>query len=278
MKDTLFKFFALMCLFLTLSVLLFLFSSILFEAWPKIINSIFLNFSFQNIMHEGIYRSFLVSIRLMSLSMMIAIPLGTGAGIYMEEYLLKSRWTNLIEANINNLASLPPIIYGILGLTVFVHFFNQGSALITGTMTLSLMVLPAVIVNTRQSLRAVPYNLKKASIALGATRWQTISRISIPNSLPLLISGNLMVMARILGIAAPLIVLGGLTSNTLNLKSQSANFIALPVQIYDWLIYPKAGCEKNAAAGILVLIIATLILNLLAINIRRGFMSNQNKV
>jgi len=269
MKNLLFKIFALTCLVLMLSVMVLLFVCTIYAAWPR------LSFHFLTTVYSrfparsGIFASLMASFWLMCLTILMAVPVGTGAGIYMEEYLRKNRWSLILEANIVNLAGIPPVIYGILGLELVTQLSHSGFSLVSGALVLSLMVLPSIIVNTRDAIRAVPPNLKVASVALGASRWQTIERVILPFALPSLISSVLKAVARIAGTTAPLLIMGGLAYIPFAPTRLSDPFTALPVQVFDWILRPQQAFAANAAAGILVLLLITVPLNILAMRIRK---------
>lgn len=268
-KNLLFRIFALACLCLTMGIMLLLFAGTLYIAWPRLSLAFFTETSSRHPAHSGIFASLIATAWLMGLSVLMVVPVGTGAGIYMEEYLRRNRWSQILEANIVNLAGIPAIIYGILGLELVTQLFHSGFSLFSGALVLSLMVLPSIIVNTRESIRAVPPSLKAASIALGASKWQTIERVILPFAIPSLIAGILKAIARIAGTTAPLLIMGGLAYIPFAPTSLGDPFTALPVQVFDWIIKPQRIFAANAAAGILVLLLITLPLNMLAMRMRK---------
>ncbi len=269
MKDFLFRAFALTCLLITVLVMVLLFVCTVYEAWPMVsfsfITSVYSRFPAR----AGVYASLAASFWLMGLSILMAVPVGTGAGIFMEEYLRKNRWADILEANIINLAGIPPVIYGILGLELVTQLFHRGFSLFAGAFILSLMILPSIIVNTRESCRSVPLSLKSAAQALGASRWQTIERVILPYAFPSLCSGVLKAIARVAGTTAPLLVMGGLAYIPFAPTRLTDPFTALPVQIYDWILKPEREFAANAAAGILILLLVTVPLNMFAMQIRK---------
>lgn len=212
----------------------------------------------------GLARALLGSVSLVGLAGCLAVPIGIGAAVYLEEYAPRSRLTRLIEINIASLAGVPAVVYGLLGLAVFVRALGLGRSLAAGAATLALIVLPAVILSTRAALRAVPPALRDASCALGATRWQTIRHQVLPAALPGTLAGLLLALARALGEAAPLLVLGALGSLPAPARGIDGALPALPVRIFDWLSRPESEFLRNAAAAIMVLLVLVLLLSGLA--------------
>lgn len=268
-KNFIFKVFAIGCLCLTLLVLVILFVGTLYTAWPRLSPAFLLNVYSRFPARSGIYASLMASFWLMGLSVLMAVPIGTGAGIYMEEYLRKNRWSQILEANIINLAGIPPVIYGILGLELVTQFLHSDFTIVSGALVLSLMVLPSIIVNTRESFRAVPPSLKAASLALGASKWQTIERVIFPFAFRSLLAGIFKAIARVAGTTAPLLIMGGLAYIPFAPHRLGDPFTALPVQIFDWILKPRNEFAANAAAGILILLLITLPLNIMAMRIRK---------
>jgi phosphate transport system permease protein len=216
----------------------------------------------------GILPGLLGSLYLMLLTAAIALPLGVGAAIHLEEYGRRSRVARLIELNIANLAGVPSIVYGLLGLDLFVRTLHFGRSLIAGACTLSLLVLPMVVMVTREALRTVPQHLREASYALGATRWATVRQIVLPMAYPGILTGTILSLSRAIGETAPLVVVGALTYLTFVPDGIDAPFTALPIQIFNWVSRPQHGFVVNAAAGIIVLLFTMLILNGGAIYLR----------
>jgi phosphate transport system permease protein len=205
---------------------------------------------------------------LLVLTMCIAVPIGVGAALYLEEYARPSRLTSLIELNITNLAGVPSIIYGLLGLEIFVRAMALGRSLLAGAATLSILLLPMVIMASREALRTVPLSLREASFALGADRWQTLRQVVLPMALPGILTGVILSLARAIGETAPLITIGALTYVAFVPDSIHSTFTALPIQIFNWLSRPQAEFHANAAAAIVVLLGLMLMLNGTAIALR----------
>jgi phosphate transport system permease protein len=194
---------------------------------------------------------------------------GLAAAIWLEEYRRgDSRLAQAVELNIANLAGVPSVIYGLLGLGIFVRGLNLGPSLLAGGLTLALLVLPVVIISSREALRTVPDSLREGALALGATRWQVITRVVLPAALPGVLTGSILALSRAIGETAPLIVVGALTFITFLPDGIDASFTALPIQIFNWVGRPQPGFVQNAAAGIIVLMSALSLSNLGAILLR----------
>ena len=223
----------------------------------------------------GIWHALTGSIFVIGLTAAITIPIGIGAAIYLEEYSRGGRLSRVIEINISNLAGVPSIIYGLLGLGLFVRWMQLGPSVLAGALTLSLLVLPVVILSTREALRAVPKSLREGSYALGATQWQTIWHQVLPSALPGVLTGLILALSRAIGETAPLITLGALTYVAFTPESLWSPFTVLPIQIFNWVSRPQAAFAENAAAGIIVLLALLLTMNAVAIVLRDRFQRNR---
>ncbi|MCK2157972.1 phosphate ABC transporter permease PstA [Exiguobacterium sp. 17-1] len=219
----------------------------------------------------GVYPALMGSIFLMLLIIPMIFILGVGAAIYLEEYAKKGRMTSFIEVNISNLAGVPSIVFGLLGLTFFVRNMGFGSTLIAGALTLALMSLPVVIVSSQEAIRAVPQAMRHASLALGASKWQTTFKVVLPASLPGVITGIILAVSRAIGETAPLIMVGAAIFIARAPEGIFSEFTALPIQIYNWTSRPQADFQGLAAAGIIILMVILLTMNSLAIWIRNRF-------
>lgn len=206
-----------------------------------------------------------------SVTTLFAVPVGIGAAIYLEEFGKRGRLAALIEVTISNLAGVPSIIYGLLGLAVFVRMFAMGRSVLAGGLTLGLLVLPIVVLSGREALRAVPPSLREAALAVGATTWQAVWRQVLPPALPGIMTGVILAVSRAIGETAPLITMGALTYVTFIPNSLLDRFTALPIQIYNWTSRPQQAFQSTAAAGIVVLLAILLTMNLAAILIRNRF-------
>jgi phosphate transport system permease protein len=209
----------------------------------------------------------------MVLTAAFCLPVGIGAAIYMEEYADRTRWWNkLIEVNIQNLAAVPSIVYGILGLAFIARGpLDLGRVLLAGALTLALLVLPTVIIASREAIRAVPSSIRLGAMALGATQWQTIRRQVLPAAIPGIATGSILAMSRAIGETAPLLLLGALTFITFNPEGLDSAFTVLPIQIFNWISRPQEDFKVLAAAGIVVLLVLLLTMNALAIWLRNRY-------
>ncbi len=226
----------------------------------------------------GILSPLVGTIWLLILIALISFPLGVGAAIFLEEYATDNWITRLIEINIANLAAVPSIIYGLLGLQIFVRWMEpvtKGRTVITGALTLSLLILPIIIVATREALRAVPSSLRQAGYALGATRWQVIREQVFPLALPGILTGVILALSRAIGETAPLITIGALTYiaflPNLSLQGLQSPFTSLPIQVFNWVSRPQVAFHDNAAAAIIVLLVLLLLMNATAVFLRNKF-------
>jgi phosphate transport system permease protein len=213
------------------------------------------------------------TIWLMGIVAATCLPLGVGAAIYLEEYANPNRWYNrVIEVNIQNLAAVPSIVYGILGLAFFVRGpVGLGQTVLAGGLTLSLLVLPIVIIASREAIRAVPNSIRQGSMALGATKWQTIRRQVLPGAIPGIATGSILALSRAIGEAAPLVLLGALTFITFNPEGLDSAFTALPIQIFNWISRPQDEFKVLAAAAIVVLLGLLIAMNATAIWLRNRY-------
>jgi phosphate transport system permease protein len=219
----------------------------------------------------GARPAILATIELGVLLLAFVVPIGVGTAIYLEEYANTERWYNrLLEINIANLAAVPSIVYGILGLAFIVRGLELGRVLLAGAMILTLLVLPTVIIASREAIRAVPGTIREGAFALGATRWQVVWRQVLPAALPGIATGSILALSRALGETAPLIMIGALTYVPFN-PTLLGEFTALPVQIYDWIAQPSDDFRALAAAGIIVLLGIVLTLNAFAILLRNRY-------
>jgi phosphate transport system permease protein len=219
----------------------------------------------------GVYHALMGSIWVIGLTGALALPLGVSAAIYLEEYGGRSRAARFIELNIANLAAVPSIIYGLLGLGLFVRLMNMGQSVLAGASTLALLVLPVVILSTREALRTVPSSIREGSYALGATKWQTIWHQVLPMALPGVLTGLILALSRAIGETAPLITIGALTYIPFAPDSVWSRFTVLPIQIFNWVSRPQVEFHTNAAAAILVLLALLLSMNAVAIIVRDRF-------
>ncbi|OPF19478.1 phosphate ABC transporter, permease protein PstA [Microcystis aeruginosa KW] len=218
----------------------------------------------------GIRPAIIGSFYLGIIVLLVAVPIGVGSALYLEEYAPKTWWTALIEVNIGNLAGVPSIVYGLLGLAVFNYLLNFGPTLISGALTLALLSLPVIIVTAREAIRAVPDSLRQASYGLGSTKWQTIQHHVLPYAVPGILTGVIISVSRAIGDAASLMVVGAVSFLTFD-PGLFQRFMALPIQIFSYITRPEPGFANAAAAAIIVLILLILTLNAIAIYLRQRY-------
>lgn len=263
--------FALACLLATLlplGLLVLLLGDVLVDALPRLSLDFLQSPPSRDPAKAGIYSAAICTVLLIGLTALIAVPLGVGAAVYLEEYNQQGRLARLIELNIANLAGVPSIIYGLLGLEIFVRVFRLGSSLLAGAMTLALLILPIIVVSSREALRTVPDSLREGAYALGATRLRVVGAVVLPAALPGILTGAILAVSRAMGETAPLIVVGALTYMAFLPDGVLSPFTALPIQIFNWVSRPQGGFAADAAAGIVVLMVALLAINGLAIGLR----------
>jgi phosphate transport system permease protein len=219
----------------------------------------------------GARPAILATLYLGGLLLLMVIPLGVGTAIYLEEYANKERWYNkLLEVNIQNLAAVPSIVYGILGLAFLVRGLGLGRVLFAGALILTLLVLPTVIIAAREAIRAIPDSIRQGGYALGATQWQVVSRQVLPAAVPGIATGSILALSRAIGETAPLIMIGAVTYIAFD-PTLFGPFTALPIQIYQWVSLPQEEFKLLAAAAIIVLLGILLAMNALAIYIRNRY-------
>lgn len=212
----------------------------------------------------------------LGLTAMVSIPIGIAAGVYLEEYGKKNRLASIVEVNIANLAGVPSIIYGLLALEIFVRMMNMGSSLLAGAMTLSLLILPILIVATREALKAVPKTLREASYGLGATKWQTVWYQVLPAASGGILTGIILALSRAIGETAPLIVIGALAYVPFVPRSPMDEFTVLPMQIFNWVSRPQHDFQVNGAAAIIILLAITFVMNGIAVYLRNKWQKRIN--
>lgn len=253
--------------YLPLALLALLFGHALGEGWPQLGSAFLGGYPSASPARAGILPAIAGSLYVISLTGVIAIPLGIGAAIYLEEYA-PPRWSGWVEMNLAQLAGVPSVLYGLLGLGLFVHLLGMGTSVLAGALALAMLVLPLVIITTREALREVPAAAREAAMALGATRWETVRQVVLPVAWPRITTGVILALSRALGETAPLILVGALAYVTFLPDGVGSPFTVLPVQIFHWVTRAREGFVPNAAAGVLVLLVVTLALNALAIFLR----------
>ncbi len=267
-----------------IGVIIILFVDLFMDGAPRLTLKFFSSFPSRFPDEAGILSAWVGSLLIMFITALAAIPVGVGAGIYLEEYAKKNWFTDFIEINIANLAGVPSIIYGLLALGIFVYMLGFGESILTGGLTLGLLILPIVIIATREAIRAIPQSIREASYACGATKWQTIRWHVLPYSMGGILTGIIIGLSRAIGETAPLVTIGALTFIAflpsspissdfpfISFKWLFDSFTVLPVQIFNWVSRPQKGFHVNAAAASIVLMVMTLLMNGFAIYIRYRF-------
>lgn len=229
------------------------------------------NFSSRFADQAGIKAALVGSFWMLGVVAPVSLMFGVGAAIYLEEYAAKNKITRFIQMNISNLAGVPSIVFGLLGLTIFVRMVGMGKSVLAAGLTMSLLILPVIIVAAQEAIRAVPKELREASYGMGATKWQTIYKVVLPSAIPGILTGGILALSRAVGETAPLVVLGIPVIIYFLPDSLLSGFTALPMQIYDWAKRPQEEFQYVAAAGILVLMIVLIVMNSIAILIRNKF-------
>ncbi len=232
----------------------------------------------------GVRTAILGSLWLVGIALLFALPIGTGAAIYLQEYAPKNWFTAIIQTNINNLAGVPSIVYGMLGLAIFVRVLepltsgllfgvtdSNGRTVLSAGLTMGVLVLPMIIINAQEAIKAVPDSLRQAAYGVGATRWQTVWHHVLPNALPGVLTGSILALSRALGETAPLIVVGASTFISLDPSGPFSKFTALPIQIYQWTTRAQSEFHAIAAGAIVVLLVLLLTLNATAVLLRNRF-------
>jgi len=281
LNDQIFAWVGFFCMLIAVVMLLAAFLDLLIDGWSRLTPEFFTNFPSRKAEQAGILSSWVGTVLVMLVTMFAAIPLGVSAAIYLEEYAGKNLITDIIEVNVTNLAGVPSIIYGLLALGLFIYILGLGQSILTAGLTLALLILPIVIVATREALRSVPSHIREAAYALGATRWQMISDHLLPYSRGGILTGVIIGMSRAIGETAPIITIGALTFIAFlppipftgdppagPFDWLLAPFTVLPIQMFNWVSRPDNAFLANAAAAGVVLIVLTLGMNGMAIYLR----------
>lgn len=252
---------------LTILVLGTLLADLLLDGGPSLSLNFLTNYPSRFAERAGVRAALLGTLWLMALTALFTVPIGIAAAIYLEEFAPANRITRAIETNIANLAGVPSIIYGLLGLGVFVRAMHLGRVLLAGALTLALLVLPIVIIASREALRAVPTAIREGAYAIGATRWETVRHQVLPAAIPGMMTGTILALSRAIGETAPLITLGAFTYLAFDPEPLSP-FTAMPIQVLNWVVRPQDEFARLAAAASLVLLVVLLAMNAVAIWVR----------
>jgi phosphate transport system permease protein len=253
---------------LPLVVLAVLLVSVFLEGLPRISWEFLTSYPSRHAERAGILPGIVGSTLLVLTAAAFALPVGVAAALYLEEYSTHGRISKLIEINIANLAGVPSVVYGLLGLQIFVHTFGMPRSVLVGGLTLGLLVLPVVVITAREAVRTVPDSLREAALGLGSTRWQMVRQVVLPTALPGILTGAILAVSRAIGETAPIVVVGALAFMTFVPDGPASPFSALPVQIFNWSSRPQHEFAVTAAAGIIVLLVLVLALNAGAIILR----------
>ena len=287
--DKVFVLIGLVILFACLAILALLFLDLVRDGASRFGWSFFTSFPSRKAVNAGILSAAVGTALMMFVTALVALPVGVAAAIYLEEYAPKNWFTGIIEINITNLAGVPSIVYGLLALGLFVYQFGLGQSILAAGLTLALLILPVVIVATREAIRAIPAAMREGSYALGATQWQTVRYHILPYSMPGILTGVIIGLARAIGETAPIITIGALTFIAflpsapfqpeppfLSFEWLFAPFTVMPIQMFNWTSRPEAAFQLNAAAAGFILVLMTLAMNGLAIWLRYRLRRNIN--
>jgi phosphate transport system permease protein len=269
LRSNLFRVLGLLSIGVGLGTLVILLFTIIREGWSWLDWRFLTSFDSRFPAQAGFKAAIVGTIYTIGITIVVALPLGTMSAIYLEEYEHDSWFARFIELNINNLAGVPSIIYGLLALQVFVRFLGFGRSVLAGGFTLALLILPIIIVAAREAIRAVPQSIRQASYGLGATRWQTIRHHVLPGAFPGILTGAILAISRAIGETAPLITIGALTYVAFLPRDAFDKFTVMPIQIFNWISKPQAEFRQIAAAGIIVLLTVLLLMNSIAIILRQ---------
>ena len=272
--DNIFRALTWIAIFIGLAVLAALIIDTIIDGSSRLRLDFLTSFPSRRAERAGVASSLVGTMWLLLITASVAFPIGVGAGIYLQEFASDNWFTKLVEINVSNLAAVPSIIYGMLGLTIFVQLLGgltQGRSLLSGGLTLALLILPVIIVATREALKSVPDGLRLAGMALGSTRWQTVWHHVLPQAFPGILTGTILALSRAIGETAPLIVIGAQTFIAFVPDSPFSSFSALPIQIFNWTSRPQAAFHTNAAAASVVLLVVLLLMNSTAIYLRNRY-------
>ncbi len=273
LRETVFRLALQLSLVIAVAFLATLLVYVVYKGWPRLDSRLWQNMpSIRRPETAGAQSAIMGTLWVISLTALICVPIGLMTAIYLEEYADQAKvWNRLIEVNIQNLAAVPSIVYGILGLGVIARGLGVGINVMSAALTLSLLVLPVVIISSREAIRAVPNSIRDGSLALGATQWQTIWKQVLPAAIPGTATGSILALSRAIGEAAPLLLLGAVSYIAFNPDGVLSQYTVLPVQIYSWITQSREEFESLASAAIVVLLVLLLVMNSFAIFLRNKF-------
>ena len=261
------------CVLVGIIGLVTLLAQVLVEGLPWLSWHLLTDYPSRHPEEAGLKAAIWGTVWIMGLTASFTVPIGVGAAVYLEEYAPKSWITRVLEVNISNLAGVPSVVYGLLGLGLFVQLMSLGKTVIAGAMTLTLLVLPIVILASREAIRAVPNTYREAAYGLGADKWQVVKGVVLPSAFPGILTGTILAMSRAIGEAAPIVVISGLVYLTFVPATPMDRFTALPLQIFNWASRPQDDFRSLAAAGIIVLLVVLLSMNAVSIALRNRYQS-----
>ncbi|MBO1626525.1 phosphate ABC transporter permease PstA [Bacillus arachidis] len=267
-KDQIYKSISYMTMLFSICILILLLYQIFEKGVSYLSVDFFMNFASRNPKQAGIAAALSGTILFMSIVVPVSFVFGVGTALYLEHYARQSVFTRIVELNIQTLAGVPSVVFGLLGLTIFVYGLQLGESIITAAFTMSLLVLPTVVVSSQEAIRMVPRSLLEASYGIGATKWQTMYKIVLPTALPGILTGCVLALSRAIGEAAPLLVIGALAFANYIPLNMFDRFTVLPIQIFNWMSRPQEEFQHVAAAGMIVLLGLLLIMNAVVLWLR----------
>lgn len=270
-RDRFFYLLFIMSVIVGVAGLFTLLTTIIVDAWGWLDWQFITSYASRRPEQAGIFAPLIGTTWVILTTASLTIPIGVATAIYLEEFAGQSRFSRIVQLNIANLAGVPSIVYGILGVGAFVLLMDLGRSVLAGGLTLTLLVLPIVIIASQEAIRAVPPSYRDAAYAMGATRWQVVKRIVLPQAIPGIMSGVILALSRAIGEAAPILMISGIVFITFVPTSPDSNFTVLPLQILNWVQQPQSGFQSIAAAGILCLLIMLLSMNAIAIWLRNRY-------
>ena len=258
-------------LVIALTGLLTLLTEVLIKGLPWVSKNLIVNYPSRHPEQAGLLSALMGTVWVMGCTAIISVPIGIGAAVYLEEYAPKNWLTKLIEVNISNLAGVPSIVYGLLGLALFVQILALGRSVLAGALTMSLLILPIIILTSREAIKATPITYREAAFALGATRWEVVRHIILPSAIPGILTGTILAMSRAIGESAPMIAISALVYLTFVPESPLDRFTVLPIQIFNWVARPQEDFRGLAAGGIVILLGVLFLMNAIAVFLRIKF-------
>ena len=264
-------------LVIALTGLIALLAEVLIKGLPWVSKNLIVNYPSRHPEQAGLLSALMGTVWVMACTATISIPIGIGAAVYLEEYAPKNWFTKLIEVNISNLAGVPSIVYGLLGLALFVQILALGRSVLAGALTMSLLILPIIILTSREAVKSIPTTYREAAFALGATRWEVVSNVILPSALPGILTGTILAMSRAIGESAPMIAISALVYLTFVPSGPMDRFTVLPIQIFNCVSRPQDDFRGIAAGGIVILLAVLFIMNAVAVYLRIKYQRKSNE-